>query len=326
MPILHAPSFPTRSQLRWTASLRTGLAAALLLTGLLNGVGQAEEHKFALKDQPGQALDVQHNGKTVARYQYAYDNSSPETLHETYKPYLHVMDAAGEYPITKGAGGQYTHHRGIFIGWNKILHNGKTYDRWHMKGGDIVHQKFTEQTATDEKASFTSVTHWNTPDGEPLIIEERTLTFHPGTEPARLIIDFTSKLTPQGGAVVLNGDPEHAGVHYRPSNDVDRQKTVYLFPQEGNDPKKDVDLPWVGETYTLKDKQHSVVHINHPKNPTGTLYSAYRDYGRFGAFFVTEIPEGESLTLNYRFLILDGELPERTEIEKFAKEFRKAAE
>ena len=33
--------------------------------------------------------------------------------------------------------------RGIFAGWMKMTFDGKNYDRWHMKGGEIVHQKGT---------------------------------------------------------------------------------------------------------------------------------------------------------------------------------------
>ena len=37
-----------------------------------------------------------------------------------------MFDAACSAPITKGAGGDFTHHRGIYIGWMKIGVNGKT--------------------------------------------------------------------------------------------------------------------------------------------------------------------------------------------------------
>src|SRR5438045_8433646 len=87
----------------------------------------------------------------------ADDVSTPERRGETYKPYLHVFDAAGGGPITKGAGGFYTHHRGIFLGWNKIGVGGKTFDRWHMAGGDQVHEKFIKQEAGKDRATFTSL-------------------------------------------------------------------------------------------------------------------------------------------------------------------------
>jgi hypothetical protein len=40
--------------------------------------------------------------------------------------------------------------------------------------------------------------------------------------------------------------------------------------------------------------------MDHPDNPGPNKYSAYRDYGRFGAFFTTEIPAGQTLELKYR--------------------------
>ena len=111
----------------------------------------ADEPRFSLDEHTGDCVDVNYGGKTVARYCFAYQPDTPESLHQTYKPYLHIFDAAGEKPITKGAGGQYTHHRGIFIGWSKIRHEGNTYDRWHMRGGEIVHKEFLkEQTGKTE--------------------------------------------------------------------------------------------------------------------------------------------------------------------------------
>ncbi len=271
--------------------------------------GSGTDAGFTLKDEPGKALDIYLNGRLKARYMYAHDKSTPERLHETYKPYLHVFDAQGKVSITKGPGGKYTHHRGICIGWNKILFKGKHYDRWHMKGGEIVHQDFLRKAASSNKAVFTSLTHWNDEAGQAIIREERTMTFRRAPRSMRLMIDFETKLLASGGDVFLDGDPEHAGVQYRPANEVVAAETVYVFPRDRADPKQDLDYPWVGETYTLNGQRHSVVHMNHPDNPSGTKYSAYRDYGRFGAFFTKEIKAGQTLTLKYRFLIADGEMP-----------------
>lgn len=269
-----------------------------------------------VKDTEGKHLDVLSDGKVVARYMYEHDTSTEERHHETYKPYLHVFDAEGKAPITKGAGGQFTHHRGIFIGWNKIGFNGKEYDRWHMKGGDIVHQKFTSKEVRDGAAVVTSVTHWMDEEGEAFLEEARTMTVTEGAYGGRAFIDFQSKLTPLRGEVSLKGDPEHAGIQYRPANEVDKKLTKYVFPGGVTKVKGVKDLPWAAENYTLDGKQYGVVHLNHPTNPKGTVHSAYRDYGRFGAFFEKEIKQGESLTVNYGFLILDGELPKQEAIQK----------
>ena len=285
---------------------------SILLSGLLALPVLGE---MAFQDTEGKHLDVVSDGKVLVRYMYEHDTSTKEKHHETYKPYLHVFDREGKKPITKGAGGQFTHHRGIFIGWSKIQFDGKSYDRWHMKGGDIVHQKFSKQVVADGAATFTSVTHWMDEKGKGFIEEARTFTVTEGVHGGRLMIDFHAKLTPLRGDVFLKGDPEHAGVQYRPANEVDKKKTKYLFPNGVTEVKGVKDLPWAAQNYTLAGTQYGVVHMNGSSNPKGTVHSAYRDYGRFGAFFEQEIKEGEALELNYGFLVLDGDLPSVAKID-----------
>ncbi len=260
----------------------------------------------------------------VARYMYAYDKSTRKRQGETYKPYLHVFDAEGKAPITKGPGGQDSHHRGIYIGWQQVGFQGEKYNLWEMGGGAIVHQKFSLEEAGPEQASFTSLTHWNDPAGKPIIEEERTMTFHRGPAPFRLMIHFTATLAAPRGDVRLEADPEHGGVQYRPADESQglvKKETIYVFPKERPNPHADVDYPWVGETYTLRGKRYSVVDLNHPDNPKGTKFSAYRDYGRFGAYMKAKIAEGQSLTLKYRFLIAEGTMPGADVIQKCWDEF-----
>jgi len=67
------------------------------------------------------------------------------------------------------------------------------------------------------------------------------------------------------------------------------------------------------------------VELSHPDNPKNTRWSAYRDYGRFGAFPAATIPAGGNLVLRYRFLIADGEMPPVELIQKCWDEFAGAA-
>jgi hypothetical protein len=300
---------------------RAALLTALAWGGAAAAAEAAEADKFSLADTAGQHLDVLLGGKVVARYMDAYDVSTSQRKLETYKPYLHIFDAAGKAPITKGPGGTFTHHRGIFIGWNKISCNGKSYDRWHMKGGEQIHRQFLAQEADAEHAAFTSKVDWLGEPGQVLLAEERTMAFRPAAAPARLIVDFTTKLKAVAGDLVLDGDPEHAGCQYRPAAEVDGKQTVYVFPKEQADPKKDLDYPWAGETYTLAGQQHSAVIMSHPDNPKGTRWSAYRDYGRFGAFTKAPVKAGETLTLRYRFVIADGAMPPADAIQKIYNAF-----
>jgi hypothetical protein len=255
---------------------------------------------------------------------YDNDQSSEQRAFETYKVLHHVFDEKGEKLLTNGPDGEnpytksvrYPHHRGIFIGWNKLRFQGSSYDTWHMsRGVRQVHQKFLEQKKDANKASSTALIHWKNSQDRIMLEEKRTTTvYRPGKEKI-LTMDFNTELKAVNGEVYLNGDPEHAGFQYRAHDDVAKGpahvKAKYVFHRDGINPREDKDLPWVAMEYGLNGKRYSVLHINHPNNPKGTVYSAYRDYGRFGAFFTKTIETGKALTLNYRVIVMKSEMPDR---------------
>jgi hypothetical protein len=284
----------------------------LLLSILSTAIARGE-----IKDSPGKHLDIIENGKTIVRYMYEYDNSSPENRLRTYKPFHHVMDETGEKTLTKGDGGKYTHHRGIYIGWNRLSHDGATYDLWHMKGeATQLHQKILRQESDEKQSTVTTLIHWQTKAGAHALVEERTITVHHGSG-AHALIDFQSKLTADNGDVSLRGDPEHSGCQFRPHNDVAGNKSAtYTFPGPKTNVKKDRRIPWVAETFALYGKHYSVQHMNHPENPGEWIHSAYRDYGRFGSTFYTDVKDGETLSVNYRIRVTLGDTPGRDALEK----------
>ncbi|WAC21032.1 PmoA family protein [Luteolibacter sp. SL250] len=277
---------------------------------------------FSVKDAPAEGrLDILEDGRLVGRYMYGRDKSSKNLDFDTAKTYLHVFDAEGKETITKGPGGELPHHRGIFIGWNKLTVGGKADDLWHMKGSEQLHQKFVDEKVDDTSASITSLVTWKGKSGATLLEERRTMTFRKAPAPAYLLVDFTSTLTATAGEAKLEGDPEHAGLQFRPANEVDRGKTRFLFPKAEAVPLKDLDYPWVVESYVLRGKTYNVAFLNHPENPTGTRFSAYRDYGRFGAFYKTAVPKESPLTLKVRFVVGEGQLPEAAWIQEQANAF-----
>jgi hypothetical protein len=265
------------------------------------------------KDEKGKHLDILHKGKPLVRYMYAYDQSTKEAAHETYKVYHHVMDEEGKDTLTKGAGGKFTHHRGLVVGWAKLKVGDKGYDTWHMKNCTIKHIKIVKQEATKEASTLTTEIHWLANDGSKILEETRTVKVYHNDDAAHALIDWSTTLKASDGDLQLKGDPEHAGFQYRPHNDVAGNKSAkYTFHKDGLNLKKDYDLPWVGETYELRGKKYTVQHMNHPDNPKKTVYSAYRDYGRFGAFFQTDIKNGESLTIKYRIRVISGDKIDRS--------------
>ena len=298
-------------------------------TAVLSRREKANKEVFSWRDKEGEYLDLLFDGRKLTRYMYAYDTSSKQRILETYKTFLHVFDARGQNLLTNGPDGLhpyltnkilYPHHRGIFIGWNRLEFGGKRYDFWHMgeQGRVQKHQKFLELTAGPVLAKSNSLVHWNDKNGRTIIAEQRETTVFRQHDPTVLLLEFRTELKAVSGDVFLDGDPEHAGFHYRPHDDVAKGakdvKATYLFHKEGINPKKDKDIPWVGMSYGLNGRRYSVEHMNHPDNPKPVIYSAYRDYGRFGAFFKKEIKAGESLTLRYRIWVVEGEMPERQEM------------
>ena len=287
---------------------------------------KADKEIFSWKDTEGQYLDLLFDGRKVTRYMYALDRSTKQRVLETYKTFLHVFDAAGENLLTNGPDGLnpymtneilYPHHRGIFIGWNRLEFAGQRYDFWHMgeQGRVQKAERFLELTAGPGLARSNSLVHWDDNDGRTIIAEQRKTTVFRQSAPTVLLLEFVTELKAVNGDVLLDGDPEHAGFQYRPHDDVAKGgkdvKATYLFHEDGIDPKKDTELPWAAMSYGLNGKRYSVLYMDCPDNPKPTIYSAYRDYGRFGAFFKKQINDGDTLTLRYRLWIAESEMPQR---------------
>ena len=295
-----------------------------------------DKETFSWNNTEGQYLDLLFDGRKVTRYMYALDRSTKQRVLETYKTFLHVFDAAGENLLTNGPDGLnpymtdkilYPHHRGIFIGWNRLEFAGSRYDFWHMgeQGRVQKAERFLELIAGPVFARSNSLVHWNNKDGRTIIAEQRKTTVFRQEDPTILLLEFVTDLKAVNGDVMLDGDPEHAGFQYRPHDGVAKGgkevKAAYLFHEEGIDPKKDKDLPWAAMSYGLNDKRYSVLYMDCPDNPRPVIYSAYRDYGRFGAFFKKKINDGDTLRLKYRIWITEGPMPERAKLAGKYSEF-----
>jgi len=282
---------------------------------------------FRWKNNPGQYIDLLYNGKRKLRYMYAFEGKDPVKAIETYKPYHHVFDEKGVEMITKGPGGKYTHHRGIFLGWNKLSFNGKTYDFWHMTGAVQKHERFVERIDGPVLAKSSCLIQWSAKDAGVILAEGREVTIFNQPDPTMILMEVRTILNAIEGDVVLDGDPEHAGFQYRPHNDVAegegeaKASANYLFHEDEIDPLKDQNPPWVALNYKLNGKEYSVQHMTHGDNKKPYVYSAYRDYGRFGSFGKATIKKGEYLALAYRIYIKAGAMPSREELDRNYKMF-----
>lgn len=308
---------------------KLALIVAIAAVSTVSPASPTAGEGFVWKDTPGKHTDLTFDGKKVARYMYeALDTSTPERRELTYKPFHHVYDEAGENFITKGAGGKYTHHRGVYYGFSKCSytdaggdeHSG--IDTWHCKKPYQSHQKALKQEGGADSAFQCVEIHWHDNEGKVFIKEVRELTFSHADDGA-LVVDFQSTTTPTVPKAKFDGDPQHAGFQFRASNEVAEKtarQTYYIRPKTGKDePGKTInwsgksdseatrDLPWKGMSFVVNgNERYTTVYLDHPKNPKPARYSE-RDYGRFGSYFVAELTPEKPLTVNYRLNIKKGE-------------------
>jgi len=303
----------------------------------------AAEGKFSWQDVTGEHLDLLYDGQPVVRYMYkALDESTPEAREATMKVYHHVWSPDGKTLLTKGPGGLYPHHRGLFYGFNKITYDGQEADTWHCRLGEWQsHEKELSRQADADGASHSVAIDWHGRDGEVFAHEERQLSMKRGKngDAEGWVIDFASRLKPSGDLTVhLDGDPQHAGFQFRASQEVPdktAKQTYYLRPDGKGKPgetrnwdhtkpnassnKQTENLPWNALSMVIGDKRFTVLYIDHAENPKPARYSE-RDYARFGSYFVADVTKDKPLDVKYRIWVQAGEMTV-DQCEALAKEF-----
>lgn len=293
--------------------------------------GKPPQTGFQFVDHTGEYLDLKLNGRNVLRFVYKQrDGSSPDAEYLTFKPFHHVFDpsngtvllTAGAHPNNKDV--LYPHHRGLFFGFNRISFQGKNADIWH--GKDRVHSSclsIEDQAVDSDHASHTAVIGWFGSDGQQFATERRTVSVscpNGGT-----LIQWSTRLSTHLPLVRLDGDPQHAGFHFRANQEVAMQnaKQTYFVRPDGQgapgetrnwdtksmDPRT-VDLPWNAMSFELQGKRYTVLRIPHPNNP-GPTRGSERDYGRFGDYFEYDLTPDKPLELNYRIWVQEGSMTEQ---------------
>lgn len=158
---------------------------------------------------------------------------------------------------------------------------------------------------------------WQGKGKEVFAKEERELTVW--DVPGGRLVEFASVLRPVSGVVKVDGDPQHAGFHFRASNEVaDKTKgqTTYIRPDGTDKPgatrnwpdqKTHVNLPWDAMSFVLGGKRYTAAYLDRPGNPKEARYSE-RDYGRFGSYFVAEATPEKPLAVRYRIWLQKGQM------------------
>jgi hypothetical protein len=287
---------------------------------------------FAWKDSPNDNAELSLGKRPLLRYQYAaLDESSKEARTATFKIYHQLYDPKGEKFVTKGLGGLFPHHRGIFYGFNKVTYgDGKKCDVWHCTGDAYQsHEKFLLAEAGPVDGRHKLAIAWHGVKKEVFATEERDLTVY--SLPGGTLVEFASELTPVLAPVQLDGDPQHAGFHFRASQEVPdktAKQTYYVRPdgpgkfgETRNWPgqKTHVNLPWDACCFVLGDQRYTVAYLDRPENPKEARFSE-RDYGRFGSYFEKKLDKDEKLRVKYRLWLQEGEM-KGDEIQRLSTDF-----
>lgn len=313
---------------------RTGKDVVFVLPKLKGGA----EEKFELVTRDGKirlpkfqfregkdGTDLLFEAKTVMRYVNAPHD--PKHHYLTFKVFHHVFDPAkGETVLTNGAhevpdGKLFLHHRGLFYGWNKVTYGDNVnVDIWHGKDAFQQHEKVLLTEEGEVLGRQRTLISWNGKDGKPFAEETREVTAYKSPQRAPgTLIDFASVLTPKAGTIKLDGDPQHAGFHFRAATEVAKstaKQTYYLRPDGKDKPgatrnwpaqKDHINLPWNAMSFVLGGQRYTVLYMDRPDNPKEARFSE-RDYGRFGNYFATEVTPEKPLKVKYRVWVQEGEM------------------
>lgn len=269
------------------------------------GAAQTAAKEFRFQDGAGFS-DLYFGDAPV--YRHVTPVFNPAKHGETFKVFHHVYGFHGEGFLTKGVGGEFTHHRGLFLGWSKTMTAGKEMDSWHGgAGSSIRHARYEGQAeAGAARARRVSVSEWTEKDGTVLVRDTRDITAW-FAEEGRLYLDWSITIaSASGDSVVLDGDPQHAGFQFRADSSI--KAFEYLGPADktgtGDVWTMKNANSWAVNLFTAKGHKYAVMQMDHPANPRPVVVS-HRDYGRFGHFFTATVPEDKPVTFHFRTLVLD---------------------
>ena len=192
---------------------------------------------FHWKETPGESTELFFGDLPVLRFWCkTFDDSTPAKRFETYKVFHQLWDPEGKQLVTNGVEDPkalYPHHRGIFYGFREVTYDdGKKTDIWHCPKAHQGLEKIAATEAGPVLGRQRALIGWYGDDKDLFANEERELTVY--DTPGGRLVEFASRLRPVEGAVHLDGDPQHAGFHFRAAlevaGDKNKVQTIYVRP------------------------------------------------------------------------------------------------
>lgn len=244
---------------------------------------------------------------------YVWSNYDPDRQRETCKVWHDIYSPDGRL-LTKGLGGEFEHHRGLFFGHNQVRAGNRSFDFWHCRGGvSQRHMGFLDPSAIDGLQGDWQVAQvdWCDAKGKAIVRELRALTAI-AESPECTRIDVVIELRAVDGPVRLGGDPQHSGHQFRALNAFAKPNAEplrYVRPASASGGNNDVwtDCDWIAGVLPLTEGPVTVIRVEKPGNPGPVRWST-RPYGRFGATFSYTLTPDKPLRIGYSYIIANGEL------------------
>jgi len=264
---------------------------------------------FSWQDNRGEYAELTCAGRPLVRYMCKPPD--PKNVEETCKVFHHVYDPAGTRFVTKGPGGKYTHHRGLFFGYCHITYQGGRAGNWGCSTNWQAHAGVLGREAGPVLGRHQVAVDWHA--GKTVFAKERRelCVFK---VPGGTLIEWTTRLATTGGKITLDGNAPHAGFQFRAAQEVAEKtgdQTYFIHPDGQTKPGQArasaFDLAWDVMSFVLGENRYSVVYLDRPENPKPAEYNE-RTYGRFGSYFKHEIDDGKNLVASYRVWLQEGEL------------------
>lgn len=224
-------------------------------------------------------IDIAVDGKPFTTFYFGADAG---------KPYLAPLRTATgkvvtrHFPMEKvdGETRDHPHHRGLWFSYDdvngtKFWENDPSYT--NPKIGHIV---VTKAEWKDASGILGATMEWRDPQGKVLLVEDRTMLFHP--DPALRLIDFDIKLTASGP--VTFGDTKEGAFAIRLADSLAEKKTGKMVNAEGQSGMANVwgkRSAWVDYSGEVEGEKVGIAIFDHPGNEGYPTYWHSRDYGLF---------------------------------------------
>jgi len=297
----------------------SALVKRLLLVGVLSLCSALPAWAQVTLSQKPDQIAVEINGQPFTVFYISGKDLN--------RPYLHPLRSASGRVVNRsfpagqlpGETTDHPHHAGLFYGHGDV--NG--YNYWAIENvptkpnptmGRIVLKDVLSVKGGKESGTVDVVFNWLTPDGTPLLIETRKMTFY--AHPNLRIIDFDFDLAAIGKVVFR--DTKEGTFAMRMATALEEPsaqgqnaatgipRTGTLMNAQGGTREANVwgkRSEWVDYSGTLDGEPVGVVMMDHPDNPRHPTYWHSRGYGLhsinpFGVSdFLNDKTQNGSLTL-----------------------------